>query len=151
MNFRIPKYHFRKITCGNEGKLEVQINQLFTDKLYIWRLWCSTVNLYSVFFYCYIYKLFVRQLCLFSLTSSTSEIWDKLFSQVCTEFKNGPMKRDADMLCKFIALSSKIWSTSSIEPSMYPRCDVPFVYGTTVNFMPFHVSSISLTPCQRKN
>ena len=48
-------------------------------------------------------------------------MWDKLFSHLLTFSRNGPTKRDAVMLCKFIALSSSICRISSTAPSMKPE------------------------------
>ena len=52
------------------------------------------------------------------ITSTTSPMWDKLFSHLFTVSKNGPTNREADMLWRFMALSSSIWTISSTAPIM---------------------------------
>ena len=80
------------------------------------------------------------------LTSTTSPICERLFSHFCTVSRNGPTNLEADMLCRFIALSSRICRISSTVPNTKPRSCVPFMYLITVNFIVFHASATSAMP-----
>ena len=71
---------------------------------------------------------------------------DKLFSHLLTVSKNGPTNREADILCKFMALSSSICRISSTAPKIKPLSWVPFINLDTVNFIAPHVSPTSLIP-----
>ncbi|RNA15606.1 hypothetical protein BpHYR1_015880 [Brachionus plicatilis] len=75
-----------------------------------------------------------------------NELIDKLFSQLCTVFKKGPMYLEADMPCKLIMLSSNVCIISSTAPITKPLSWVPLTYLITSNLSLSHVSSTSLTP-----
>ena len=92
------------------------------------------IQLYIHYMYTHAYRhAWDRILRILLRTSTTSLMCDNDFSHFCTLSMNGPTNRDADILCRFIALSSSVTTISSTEPRMTPLSCVPFMYLYSVN------------------